>query len=196
MRGVRATSERSMTPIASVIQPSHKDVILIRQVLKHANEREWLDRLPPISKSGKLVTNPRPWLNAQEWAKLLDVSHRRIRAARTVRIRKDRQDLDDLMVFLYTSMFCIEEMGKNLRFRDCRVEKNAVTRCCSAISGAARPADVMSSPSAKPPTSTNRPLRRTRTWTRTSSRSRNPTRFVNCGLPPGSAGTKRDSLAN
>lgn len=86
--------------------------------------RELLERLPHIPKSGKIVANPRPWFSAAEWTRLCAVSQKRIRDARSVRIREDRQDLDDMMHFMVASMLRVNEAVQNIRFQDCRVEKN------------------------------------------------------------------------
>lgn len=128
----------------------HKDVILIRQILKHAIERELLEHLPLIPKVGKIESNPRPWLTRDEWQHLLSVSKSRIAGAPNERTRQQRQDTHDQMVFLVNSMMRVGEM-LSLHFRDCRLDANdegekillcEVTgkrggRTCVALSGAA-----------------------------------------------------------
>ena len=44
----------------------HKDVVLIRQVLKYALNSSLVETLPHIPPVGKIVANPRPWLTPQE----------------------------------------------------------------------------------------------------------------------------------
>jgi hypothetical protein len=57
-----------------------------------------------------------PWCVADVW---------RIQQAKgNPKLVKQRKDLDDLIHFLYASMFRVNEVQKNLRFKDCRVEKN------------------------------------------------------------------------
>jgi hypothetical protein len=103
----------------------HKDKILIRQFLNHAIDKGWLSSLPLIPKSGKIVANPRPWFDAQEWRKLTAVSRKRMQEAkRNPKVYQQRKDLDDLIHFMYGSMFRVGEAVTNLRFKDCRVEKN------------------------------------------------------------------------
>ncbi len=102
----------------------HKDVMLIRQVLKHAIEQDLLERLPIIPKVGKIEDNPRPWFTEQEWRHLWTVSKTRIVDAPTKRTKQQRQDLHDLIVFMYHATCRVGEIVKSLRFRDCRVEKN------------------------------------------------------------------------
>lgn len=102
----------------------HKDVVLVRQVLKRALEDGQLPTLPIIPKVGEIAKNPRPWLTPSEWQVLLRISEKRIRAARkNNRLRQQRQNTHDLMVFLVHSMCRVGEV-LSMRFRDCRLEKN------------------------------------------------------------------------
>ncbi|MCX6543795.1 MAG: hypothetical protein NTV05_05205 [Acidobacteria bacterium] len=102
----------------------HKDVVLVRQILKRALEDGQLPTLPIIPKVGEIAKNPRPWLTPIEWRLLLRTSDKRIRAAkRNPRLRQQRQDTHDVMVFLVHSMCRVGEV-LSLRFRDCRIEKN------------------------------------------------------------------------
>jgi integrase len=103
----------------------HKDVVLVRQVLKRAIEDGQLGALPIIPKVGEIAKNPRPWLTPSEWRLLLRTSDKRIREARhNRRLRQQRQDTHDLMLFLVHSMCRVGEV-LSLRFRDCRMEKNS-----------------------------------------------------------------------
>jgi integrase len=103
----------------------HKDVVLIRQILKRAIEDGQLAALPLIPKIGEIGKNPRPWLTPSEWRLLTRTSEKRIRQAGTnERLRQQRQDTHDLMVFLVHSMCRVGEV-LSLRFRDCRLEKNS-----------------------------------------------------------------------
>jgi hypothetical protein len=102
----------------------HKDVVLMRQILKHALNSELLDQLPHIPPVGKIEPNPRPWLTKLEWEHLKRVSLKRIQDAPNLRVRQHRQDLHDFMVFLVDSMMRVDELY-TLKFPSCRVEKNA-----------------------------------------------------------------------
>jgi len=112
----------------------HKDKILIRQVLKHAVHEELIERLPAIPSQGKIDSNPRPWLDEHEWHKLSATARKRLREAQmdfkrnrnkaSARLLQHRQDMDDLIRFLYESMFRVNELQKNLKFKDCIVETN------------------------------------------------------------------------
>lgn len=101
----------------------HKDVVLVRQILKRAMEDGQLASLPIIPKVGEIAANPQPWLSPSQWRDLLRVSETRIREASNVRLRRQRQDTHDLMVFLVHSMCRVGEV-QSLRYRDCRVERN------------------------------------------------------------------------
>jgi hypothetical protein len=97
----------------------HKDVVLIRQILKWAIEEELLERLPLIPKPGKIITNPRPWLTASEWEHLKAVSQERIKSAPNARTKQQRIDTDHFMRFMVASCARVDEL-RGLRFRDCR----------------------------------------------------------------------------
>ena len=98
----------------------HKDIVLIRQVLKHCVEEEYLDRLPLIPKPGKIVPSPRPWLTESEWTHLCAVSENRIRGAQgNPRLQQQRQDTDHFMRFMVASCARVDEL-RGLRFSDCR----------------------------------------------------------------------------
>jgi hypothetical protein len=108
----------------------HKDVILLRQLLKYAHEEEHIDALPPIPKIGSIEVNPRPWLTEQEWEHLCHVSEQRIEeASNNIRLYEQRIELDDQIRWMVATMMRVGEMvGSDghdpLRFRDCRLEKN------------------------------------------------------------------------
>ena len=58
-----------------------KDCTLIRQVLNHAVDDGHLPQLPRIIRPGTIGKNPRPWLTAEEWVRLVAVAHQRIAEA-------------------------------------------------------------------------------------------------------------------
>jgi len=113
-----------------------KDAILLRLILKHAVENGHLQQLPSIPHPGEIATNPRPWLTEEEWARLRDASEQRIADACTPiyddegrvvvapnpRLAALRNDTDEFMRFMVDSMVRVDEL-RNLRFRDCRIEK-------------------------------------------------------------------------
>ena len=52
----------------------HKNVTLIRQILKHCAEEEMIAALPFIPRIGKIAHNPRKWLAPDEWKHLQEVA--------------------------------------------------------------------------------------------------------------------------
>ena len=101
----------------------HKNITLIRQILKHCAEEEMIAALPFIPRIGKIAHNPRKWLSPEEWKHLQDVSRQRIKAADNVRTRQQRQDCHDFMIFMVHSMMRVDEIG-NVRFGDCELATN------------------------------------------------------------------------
>jgi len=102
----------------------HKDVILLRQILKYAIEEEHISVLPAVPKIGRIQDNPRPLLTAQEWEHLRKMSEERIHTSDNHRLMEQRIDLDDQMMWMVATMMRVGEMLA-VRFRDCRIEKNA-----------------------------------------------------------------------
>lgn len=100
----------------------HKDVVLVRQLLKHAMLQGYVTGIPPIPDVGTIRNNPRPWLTPNEWRHLCAVSEQRLRAAKhNPRLLRQRQDLDDFMRFMVASMCRVDE-SLTLRFSNCRFE--------------------------------------------------------------------------
>jgi hypothetical protein len=101
----------------------HKDVVLVRQVLKYALENDQLSTLPTIPKIGKIAANPRPWLEPDEWRHLRLIALARIEDAENVRTKQQRESVFDMMRFMVTSMVRVDELLA-LRFGDCRIAPN------------------------------------------------------------------------
>ena len=101
----------------------HKNVTLIRQILKHCAEEEMIAALPFIPRIGKIAQNPRKWLSPDEWKHLQGVSRQRIESATNVRTRHQRQECHDFMIFTVHSMMRVDEV-KHLRFGDCELAMN------------------------------------------------------------------------
>ena len=101
----------------------HKDITLVRQILKHAAEEELIEHLPFIPRIGKIAHNPRKWLTPEEWKHLQAVSRQRIKDAENIRTKKQRQDCHDFMTFMVHSMMRVDEV-RHLTFGDCVLGKN------------------------------------------------------------------------
>jgi integrase len=102
----------------------HKDVVLVRQLMKHAADQGIIEALPRVPNPGEIPSRGRKWLNQEEWKHLLAVSNERIREARnSPKLLAQRQDCHDFAVFMVHSMMRVEEL-RNLRFSDCRLDTN------------------------------------------------------------------------
>lgn len=102
----------------------YKDVVLIRQVLKHAAVRGVITALPVIPKVGKIEPNPRPWLTIDEFNHLRSVSRKRIEEAKgNPRLHRQREDCHEFMMMMYHSNFRVSEL-RSLTFGECRFDKN------------------------------------------------------------------------
>jgi integrase len=121
-----AWRRKTKTPAGTVIKPHslHKDVMVIRQILKFAIEEGHLQQLPLIPKVGTIVANPRPWLTPDEWKQLIAVGEARILEAadnRQERVLEQRGDLQEFMQAMVGSMCRVGEL-LSLRYCDCLVE--------------------------------------------------------------------------
>lgn len=108
----------------------HKDMMVVRQLLKFAVQEGHLNTLLIIPKVGRIEPNVRPWLTEQEWAHLRDVSMTRIAYAAQdgeTRLASRCSDTDDFMRFMVDSMCRVDEL-RTLRFRDCSLETGAQKR--------------------------------------------------------------------
>jgi hypothetical protein len=102
----------------------HKDMMVVRQILKFAVQESQISSLPAIPKVGKIDGNPRPWLTPQEWKHLREASEILIQDAiedGEPRLATHRVDTDEFMRFMVDSMCRVDEL-RNLHFRDCQVE--------------------------------------------------------------------------
>lgn len=118
---------RIKTRFDTTVKPHtlHKDLILLRQILKYAREEAHIKELPIIPKVGKIDPNVRPWLTRAEWEHLMRVSMQRVvEAEGNPRVHQQRDELDDQIIFAVATMCRVGEMLA-LRFRDCKVKKNS-----------------------------------------------------------------------
>jgi hypothetical protein len=101
-----------------------KDTGLVRQILRYSAEQGLLTTLPFVPAIGKIPNRPRRWLRYPEWKLLQEVSDRRIREMKNSRLKRQRQDCHDFMVFMVHSMMRVEE-AEALTFEDCRLDTNS-----------------------------------------------------------------------
>lgn len=96
------------------------DFVVIRLLLKYCLLQDYIKSLPEFpKKSKKEKPNPRPWFNLEEWETLKRKSRERIKESRSVRIRHDREQLHDFMVWMVHTGCRVEE---TLKIRFCDVE--------------------------------------------------------------------------
>lgn len=100
----------------------HKDFVTLRRILHHAVEEGWLDKLPVFPKLDKIVTNPRPWLDPDEWHTLQRVAKERIASADNPRTKLQREELYDFCLMMVHSCARVDEV-RNVRVRDCAVKR-------------------------------------------------------------------------
>ena len=117
---------RTKTPAGTTIRNHslHKDVMLIRQILKFAIEERQLTQLPLIPKVGAITSNPRPWLTPDEWRHLVATAEARaVEAAdrEQMRVALQRIELLQFMQLMIATMCRVGELS-NLRFRDCQID--------------------------------------------------------------------------
>jgi integrase len=99
-----------------------KSLVTIRVILRHAVEEGWLDKLPVFPRLEKIETNPRPWLEASEWAGLLRTAEERIEdVAGNDRLFRQRSDLLDFCRLMVATCCRVDEM-RGLRVRDVQVK--------------------------------------------------------------------------
>jgi hypothetical protein len=101
----------------------HKDVVLVRQMLKYAVEAGHIPALPSIPVPGKIEPNPRPWLTREEWETLCKHAEARIHdVAHDARLARQRQETYDIARFMVASMCRVKEWQR-LTFAHCKVEQ-------------------------------------------------------------------------
>lgn len=102
----------------------HKDVVLVRQLMKYAADQNIIDALPRVPSPGKIPSRGRKWLNHDEWKHLLAVSNKRlVDAKNNAKLLEQRQDCHDFAIFMVHSMMRVEEV-RHLRFSDCHLDAN------------------------------------------------------------------------
>lgn len=111
----------------------HKDICLVRQVLKYAETKTGSDfTLPRIPKFGRIEPNPRPWFSKSEWQELKAKAEARVAEAhRNPKLSQQRYDCWQFAEFMLASMCRVDDL-KTFRFRDAQIEmvgKRKILRC-------------------------------------------------------------------
>jgi integrase len=99
------------------------DFVPLRLLLKWCHFQEFIKYLPEFPPKSKLqVSNPRPWFSPVEWTELKKVSRKRIAEGRSYRIRNDRQELHDFMIWIVNTGMRVEETFR-VRYEDVEIIK-------------------------------------------------------------------------
>lgn len=110
-----------------------KDLLFIRQVLRHAVEREqWLKELPPFpsftERKWRILPNPRPFFNHSEYDLLRKTAAKRMREPDlSSRVRADREALYWFILICVGGCLRVGE-ARSLRFRDCSLSSIQVDK--------------------------------------------------------------------
>ncbi|MFP6871444.1 MAG: phage integrase SAM-like domain-containing protein, partial [Nitrospinota bacterium] len=92
--------DQSSDPISG--NTLNKDFITLRQLLKYAQRQEWIQHLP-IFPEQRIQSEVRPWFPPDEWKLLIKSSRKRIKETNHSRVRGDRENLNDFMIFMVHS---------------------------------------------------------------------------------------------
>ena len=111
--------EQSGSPISG--NTLNKDFITLRQLLKYAQRQEWIEHLP-IFPEQRTKSEVRPWFPPEDWKLLLQTGRKRIKETNHPRVRSDRENLHDFMIFIVHSCLRVGECLA-LRYNDVEVVK-------------------------------------------------------------------------
>jgi integrase len=104
-----------------------KDLVTVRQVLKHAVMRGVIASVPTFpgaQQIGSVATNPQPWITKNEWKHLMSLADQRIADAPNARTRAQRQELRDFCEFMWFTGLRVDE-ARTLQVRDVTVAYTA-----------------------------------------------------------------------
>jgi hypothetical protein len=114
-----AAAKRQKPLTASTL---HKDLVVIRQILKAAVLEEWIPAVPMFPSVGRIPANPRPWLDQDEWKAFQRKAKERINEeGLDARTKARREELYDFCLFLVHSCCRVDE-ARRIRVRDCVVK--------------------------------------------------------------------------
>ncbi len=102
------------------------DYVPMRALFKYCKIHKFIKDIPEFpEKSKKEKPNPRPWFSADEWLKLKTLSRKRCKSGRSTRIRHDREQLHDFMIWIVS---CGTRVAETLRitFADVKVHKKTM----------------------------------------------------------------------
>jgi integrase len=127
----RATSRKNpktgepMRPARSTL---HSEIVTLRQILKTANRKGWIEAVPDMSAaykaSGKV--SHRAWFSPDEYKLLYEATRERAKNPKNPRWKKECEQLHDYVLFMVNTGMRPDE-ASNLQFRDVQVRKDEST---------------------------------------------------------------------
>lgn len=100
----------------------HKEIVIIRQVLKTANSHGWVSYVPnlsaPYKTSGKV--SHRAWFSPEEYKRLYEATRERAKTPKKERWRQECENMHDFVLFMVNTGLRPDE-ALRLEFRDVAV---------------------------------------------------------------------------
>lgn len=127
----RATSRKDKKtgePIRPARSTLHSEIVTLRQILKTANRKGWIEAVPDMSaaykSSGKI--SHRAWFSPDEYKMLYEATRERAKNPKNPRWREACEQLHDYVLFMVNTGMRPDE-ASNLQFRDVQVRKDEST---------------------------------------------------------------------
>lgn len=128
-RATSRTDKKTGEPRQPARSTLHKEIVLIRQVLKTANRHGWIpgvpDLSPPYKVSGKITH--RAWFSPDEYRQLYEATRRRAQQPLKKRWQWQSEQLHDYVLFMANTGLRPDEAAR-LEFRDVAVVRDQATR--------------------------------------------------------------------
>ena len=107
----------------------HKEIVVLRQVLKTANRKGWISALPdmsaPYRASGKV--SHRAWFSPEEYKMLYEATRQRAASPKKERWRGECEDFHDYVLFMVNTGLRPDEASR-LQYRDVTAVTDESTR--------------------------------------------------------------------
>lgn len=115
-RREQAMAKRGKPPARNTL---HQEIVALRQTLKFAIRKDWLDRLPDLSEPYKASPkiSHRAWFSPEEYKKLCDATRKRAQNPKKPRYKWESEQLHDYVVFMANTGLRPDEAAR-LQFRD------------------------------------------------------------------------------
>ena len=125
-RHQEAVARRGTPPARSTI---HQEIVCLRQVLKTAVRKGWLQFLPDLSEPYRASTKiaHRAWFSPEEYRRLYEATRERARKPKNRRYKWHAEDLHDFVLFMANTGLRPDEAYR-LEFRDVNIVKDESTQ--------------------------------------------------------------------